>query len=269
MGLAGRVPTRVLGSRATVGYDPETRSHREIAVAADKSNKQSMFDPEALLEAQRRNFAAFTNAGNIVADGMRSYAERQVAMMQESMSQLWSVVQSSAAKPSAPAAPAEQMDRMRAAFEKVMAQVNDLGNHLLKVQSEAMAVLNECATRNLEVLGVAAPELAALQQKAKDAFASASTQTSAVIDEMKKRMASLEQDTRKVVAPAEAAKAAAPSTPPKPAAAVAKAAPVAAAKAAPPAPKAAAPKTAETAAKPDEPTLPLKGRRTGKATPKA
>ena len=128
-----------------------------------------------------------------------------------------------------------------------------------------MAVLNECATRNLEVLGVAAPELAALQQKAKDAFASASTQTSAVIDEMKKRMASLEQDTRKVVAPAEAAKPAAPAPTPKPAAPVAKAAPVAAVKAAP-APKAAAPKAAAPDdAKPAEPTLPLKGRRTGKA----
>ena len=238
-------------------------------MAADKQKPSSLFDPEALIEAQRRNFQALANAGNIVADGMRSYAERQVAMMQESMSHLWSVVQSSAAKPSAPVAPAEQMDRMRAAFEKVMAQVNDLGNHLLKVQSEAMAVLNECATRNLEVLGVAAPELAALQQKAKDAFASASTQTSAVIDEMKKRMASLEQDTRKVVAPAEAARPAAPAPTPKPAAPVAKAAPVAAVKAAP-APKAAAPKAAATDdAKPAEPTLPLKGRRTGKAAPKA
>jgi hypothetical protein len=248
-------------------YYLSTRSHREIAVAADKSKKPSMFDPEALLEAQRRNFAAFTNAGNIVADGMRSYAERQVAMMQESMSQLWSVVQSSAAKPSAPAAPTEQLDRMRAAFEKVMAQVNDLGNHLLKVQSEAMAVLNECATRNLEVLGVAAPELAALQQKAKDAFASASTQTSAVIDEMKKRMASLEQDTRKAataVAPAAepATPAAAPAPEPKrpaPAAAPTRKVTTATAK---------APGTA-AAAKASEPTLPPKGRRTAKAPPKA
>jgi methyl-accepting chemotaxis protein len=269
MALAGRGPTRVLGSRVTVGYDPETRSHREIAVAADKSNKQSMFDPEALLEAQRRNFAAFTNAGNIVADGMRSYAERQVAMMQESMSHPWSVVQSSAAKPSAPAAPAEQMDRMRAAFEKVMAQVNDLGNHLLKVQSEAMAVLNECATRNLEVLGVAAPELAALQQKAKDAFASASTQTSAVIDEMKKRMASLEQDTREAVSPATAAKPAAPAAPKAPAAAAAPARPAPKAEApAPAAPRKAAtagPKAPETS----EATAPAKNRRTGKAPRKA
>jgi hypothetical protein len=175
-------------------------SHKgEIDVPANKSKTPNLFDPEALLEAQRRNFTAFTSAGNIVATGMRSYAERQVTMMQESMKQLWSVMQASAAKATPGAAPTQQMEQMRSAFEKVLAQVNDLGNHLLKVQSEAMAVLNECASKNFEVLGGAAPELAALQQKAKDAFASASTQTTAVIDEMKKRMASLEEETKSAV----------------------------------------------------------------------
>ena len=67
----------------------------------------------------------------------------------------------------APAAPTDQLERMRSAFEKVVAQVQELGQHMLEVQSQAMAVLNECATKNLEVLGTAAPELAALQQKAK------------------------------------------------------------------------------------------------------
>ena len=97
-------------------------------MAADKSKTPKLFDPEALIEAQRRNFAAFTNAGNIVADGMRSYAGRQVAMMQESMSHLWNELQTSASKPTAGSPPTEQMERMRDAFEKVLAQVNDLGS---------------------------------------------------------------------------------------------------------------------------------------------
>ena len=169
-------------------------------MAADKSKKPSLFDPEALLEAQRRNFQALANAGNIVADGMRSYAERQVAMVRESMSHLWSELQSVGKR--APAAPTDQLERMRDAFEKVVAQVQELGQHMLEVQSQAMAVLNECATKNLEVLGTAAPELAALQQKAKNAFEQASKQTSAVIDEMKKRMASLEHETKSAAAAA-------------------------------------------------------------------
>ena len=205
--------------------------------AAKKST--SLFDPEALMEAQKRNFQALAQAGNIVADGMRSYAERQVAMVRESMGHLWSELQSVGTK--APTAPTDQLDRMRGAFEKVVAQVQELGQHMLEVQSQAMAVLNECASKNLEVLGTTAPELAALQQKAKAAFEQASQQTSAVIEEMKRRMASLEQETHAAAASAEPVmpKAEAPKpAKPKPA------------PAAPAAPAAAGPATTAAAAKP-------------------
>jgi hypothetical protein len=165
-------------------------------MAAEKSTKTSPFDPQALLEAQRRNFDAFTNASQIVADGMRTYAERHVSMVQEAMSGLWNELQASTRKPAASTAPTEQLDRMRVAFEKVMAQVQELSNLLLKVQSEAIAVLNECAAKNFQSLGGAAPEFAELQNRAKQAFEAATQQTMAVIDEMKKRMASLEAETR-------------------------------------------------------------------------
>ena len=184
-------------------------------MAAEKSKKPSLFDPEALMEAQKRNFQALANAGNIVADGMRSYAERQAAMVRESMGHLWSELQTVGKK--TPAAPTDQLERMRSAFEKVVAQVQELGQHMLEVQSQAMAVLNECATKNLEVLGTAAPELAALQQKAKSAFEHASQQTSAVIDEMKKRMSTLEHETKAAAAtPAMAAPKPAEVKPPAP-----------------------------------------------------
>jgi hypothetical protein len=82
---------------------------REVHVADVKSKTPNPFDPQALLEAQRRNLDAFTNAGQIVADGMRTYAERQVAMVQESMQTLWSELQANAQKPQAATAPAEQL----------------------------------------------------------------------------------------------------------------------------------------------------------------
>jgi hypothetical protein len=210
---------------------------QEKAVAADKPKTPSLlFDPEALMEAQKRNFQALANAGNIVADGMRSYAERQVAMVRESMGHLWSEVQSIGRK--TPAAPGDQLERMRGAFEKVVAQLQELGQHMLEVQSQAMAVLNECAAKNLEVLGTQAPELAALQQKAKSAFEQASQQTTAVIDEMKKRMASLETETKAAVMP----KAEPPK--PKPAASAPAATKPATAKAAAPGAPDAKPKVA-------------------------
>jgi hypothetical protein len=170
-------------------------------MAAEKSTKSSPFNPEALLEAQRRNFAAFTNAGQIVADGMRTYAERQVSMVQEAMSNLWSEMQATASKPAAPTAPAEQLERMRGAFEKVLSQVQELSNLLLKVQSEAMAVLNDCAAKNMEAVGASAPEFAELQRKAREAFEAATRQTTAVVDEMKRRMSSLERETQAAAQP--------------------------------------------------------------------
>lgn len=164
------------------------------------TKKTNPFDPQAMLEAQRRNFDAFRNAGQIVADGMRTYAERQVAMMQEAMSGLWSELHSSAHAPTSVAAPKEQLERMRDAFEKVVEQVQELSQLLLRVQSDAIAVLNDCATKNLESLGgVVAPEFVELQKKAKEAVEAASRQTTAVVDEMKKRMASLEEETRQVI----------------------------------------------------------------------
>jgi hypothetical protein len=173
-------------------------------VAAGKSKSTGMFDPEALIEAQKRNFQALAEAGNIVAEGMRTYAERQVSMARDSISELWGELQSVGKRK--PAAPSDQLERMRATFEKVVAQFNELGQHMLDVQSHALSVLNECATKNLEALGKVSPELADLQQKAKQAFEQASQQTSAVIDEMKRRVASIE----------DSAKAAAATPPPEP-----------------------------------------------------
>ena len=120
-------------------------------MATKKPKKSTLFDPEALLDAQRRSITALTDAGNIVAEGMRSYAERHVTIVQELMSHLWSELQSVGKR--APAAPTDQLERMRAAFEKVVAQVQELGNHMLEVQRQAVAVLNECASKNLEALG--------------------------------------------------------------------------------------------------------------------
>jgi hypothetical protein len=214
---------------------------QEADVAADRSKKTSPFDPQALLDAQKRSFDAFANAGQIVADGMRTYAERQIAMVQEAMTSLMGEVQANVHQPQPAAAPTEQLDRMRAAFEKVMAQVQELGNLLLKVQTEAIAVLNDCATKNFETLGAAAPEFAQLQQKAKDAFEVATRQITAVVDEMRKRMASLEAETKHAGAASTPARAAAPPGP-TPAAAPApdRAAPALPPPDSPPKPKAAA-----------------------------
>lgn len=176
-------------------------------MAPAKPRQLSPFDPQALLDAQRRNLEAFTNAGEIVVDGMRTYAERQASMVQEAMTGFMGELQAGAVPSKRPAEPAEQVDRMRAAFEKVVAQVQELSDLLIKVQSEALGVLNACAMRNLESLGGAVPDFSDLQMRARAAFEAANRETTAVVDEMKKRMAALETKGRPAAAAASPGKA--------------------------------------------------------------
>jgi hypothetical protein len=167
-------------------------------VAADNPKTPMPFDPTALIEAQRRNFEAFTNAG---PDRRRQHADRRRAPgrdgaggdagpLGEMRSPAGRRCRGRAAQP------ADQAERMRAAFEKVMTQVQEMSGVLMQAQAEAMTVLNGCAAANMEQLGKMAPDLAALQRAATDAVQAATAQVSAAVEEMRKRMGELEGQTR-------------------------------------------------------------------------
>ena len=162
------------------------------------------FDPEALLAAQRRNVEAFTSAGKIVADGMRTYAESQVGMMQEAMRSLWGAMQTGGSAPVS-TDPSDQLERMRAAFE-----LQELTQLLLKVQSDALAVLNDAAAVNAQALGGVAPNFAEMQKTVTEAMQNASRQVTAAIDEMRKRMTDLQEETRQAMGTGKAGSAANP-----------------------------------------------------------
>jgi hypothetical protein len=154
------------------------------------------FDPTAWVEAQRRNLEAFTSAGQIVADGMRAVAERQAAMVQDAMHELWGEMQNVGKGGARRSGPADQLDRMRHAFERVLGQVQEISNVLLKAQAEAMDILNRCASANMEAFGGMAHDIAKLQQGAVTAMQAATSQVTAAIEEMRRRMSELEGETR-------------------------------------------------------------------------
>ncbi len=168
-------------------------------MATSGSKPSGALDPSIWVEAQRRNFEAFTSAGQIVADSMRNIAERQAAMMQDAMRGLWGEMQQMGSQGATPAQPGNQLERLRAAYERVTAQVQEISNLLLKAQAEAMEVLNRCAAANMEQLGQLAPDLAAMQKAATDAMQAATAQVSGAIEEMRRRMAALEDESRKVM----------------------------------------------------------------------
>jgi acetylglutamate synthase len=145
------------------------------------------FDSEALVAVQRRNVEAFTSAGKIVAAGMRTYADRQASMMREGLHTLWSELQTDG-RALMTGEPSGQQARVRAAFDQVLGQVQELSQGLLKAQSEVMAVLNDCAAANMKALGGMTPNLAAMQKAASEAMQAASRQVAATIEETRKRL---------------------------------------------------------------------------------
>src|SRR3954454_17793468 len=92
--------------------------------------------------------------------------------------------------------PTGPLDRMRHAFERVLSQVQEISNVLLKAQAEAMDILNRCASANMEAFGGMAPDIAKLQQGAVSAMQAATSQVTAAIEEMRRRMSELEGETR-------------------------------------------------------------------------
>jgi Phasin protein len=164
-------------------------------MAESTSKTPSLLDPEVLLAAQRRNFEAFTSAGKIVAEGMRTCAERQAGMMQEAMRTLWGELKTGTPAP-AVANPSDQLARLGGAFDNVLGQVQELSQILLKVQGEAMAVLNDCAAANATALGGMAPDLAGMQKAASGAMQAASQQVLATIEEMRNRIRDLQKETK-------------------------------------------------------------------------
>ena len=85
---------------------------------------------------------------------------------------------------------------MRAAFDRVLAQVQELSQVLLKAQSDALAVLNDAAVANAQALGGVAPNFAEMQKTVTEAMQNTSRQVTAAIEEMRQRMTDLQEETR-------------------------------------------------------------------------
>ena len=129
---------------------------------------------------------------------MRTYAERQVSLMQDGMRNLWGEIQTRGSAPAA-ASPSDQLAGMRAAFDRVLAQVQELSQVLLKAQSDALAVLNDAAVANAQALGGAAPNFAEMQKTVTEAMQNVSQQVTAAVEEMRKRMTDLQEETRQAM----------------------------------------------------------------------
>ncbi len=108
-------------------------------------------DTEALMAAHRRNVEAMTNASQILADGARSFTQRQGEIMQARMSEFSSKAETYM-KPQQPGEMNVQgrVEEAKSAYEQAVTDARELMEIVAKAQADALHVVNQCMLTNLK-----------------------------------------------------------------------------------------------------------------------
>src|SRR4051794_19195781 len=107
-------------------------------------------DLESLAAMQRRYFDAWTGASQIMLDAMRTVVQRQAEIAQSGLQEFWSGREAMARSGPGEYRPAEQVERVQAFCERAFADYQELGDIILRAQSEALRVLGDGAKAGLE-----------------------------------------------------------------------------------------------------------------------
>jgi phasin family protein len=103
----------------------------------------AMPDTEALLNAHRRNFEAFTAANRIALEGAQAVAKRHMEIMQQTMAELSESMRAMATSETPQAKAARQAELLKAAYERAVGNARELGDLIQRSNGEAIGLLNK------------------------------------------------------------------------------------------------------------------------------
>jgi len=109
------------------------------------------FNMDVLVKAQRKNFEALTAANQLAIEGYQAVAKRQADILRESMEEMSKVSRDLVAADQAPdVRVAKQVELAKTGFEKALANARELGEMLMKSNTEACDVINKRITEALD-----------------------------------------------------------------------------------------------------------------------
>ncbi|GAB6052755.1 phasin family protein [Magnetospira thiophila] len=107
-------------------------------------------DPQAMMEAQRKNIEALTNANKVALEGMQAIVRRQAEILQQTMEEVSATISQMAAGGTPQEAAAKQIEQVKAAFEKALGNARELAEMSAKSNSEAAAAINKRFTESMD-----------------------------------------------------------------------------------------------------------------------
>jgi phasin family protein len=136
------------------GFNPE-----EMMRAFTSMKLPAMPDFQAFADAQKRNLEALTTANKLAMEGAQAVGRRNMEIIQQVMSEMTHAVQSMTSVEGAPnVKAAQQAELMKTAYERAVANMQEIAELIQKSNGEAVSVLNRRFAEALEeVKGMVKP----------------------------------------------------------------------------------------------------------------
>jgi phasin family protein len=99
-------------------------------------------DLEAFVAANRRNIETFTAANRVAMEGAQAVARRNMEIMQQSMTDLTEGMKSLATTEGPQAKAAKQAEMLKQAYERAVANMQELRDLIQQSNAEALALIN-------------------------------------------------------------------------------------------------------------------------------
>jgi phasin family protein len=102
----------------------------------------AMPDLQTLTEANRRNIEALTAANRVALEGAQAVARRHMEIMQQAMGEMTEGMKSLAAAETPQAKAAKQAELVKAAYQRAVANLQEVSDLIQRSNTEALALLN-------------------------------------------------------------------------------------------------------------------------------
>jgi phasin family protein len=99
-------------------------------------------DMEALMAAHRRNLETLSAANRVALEGAQAIARRNMEIMQQTMTELTENMRNFATVENPSARAARQADLLKAAYERAVANMQEIADLIQKSSGEALGLLN-------------------------------------------------------------------------------------------------------------------------------
>jgi len=135
-------------SKMLADFDPSKMTDEFMKMA--KQFKLPGVDMDSLIASQRKNVEAVTAANRVAFEGVQAVAKRQAEILQETMNEAASALDTLLKSGNPTDAAAKQVEIAKQAYEKALANMRELAEMVSKSNDEATQAINARITESLD-----------------------------------------------------------------------------------------------------------------------